>query len=709
MKHGSASVVALAAALTVLAITKPAQAWYFPEHVVLTEQGVAGISEITPAWDVLSAAWKAARDPSNGSLRLCEQLEAALYADAHRHPVHVQPTVDCTPYGALPAMAGDHADDAFELLALLDEDSELGMQMVRSSRELLGRFVADYEDAEPSPERRRTYVQSLDAVLFLVDDRYTDRASKSTAHFQAAGVPMEVLLRDLVTKGRTDNALAQFLGHHLRSLSLAMMADTSDPAVRRALSLRAWLEHGFALHYLQDAFSTGHVAVPTTLATPEERKQRHDFDSRNGMALTHALGVQSCASDRSKNGARSDERCWLGHGDGFLSVDPESPERRHLSRAMQRAQIQLALAFDLAAAEALLDEQICPKVVDPRHAALRRIADLLDPLPDWTLSPRERSTVSRSCRRGQALLRGAIQALRVTKRHHIASFSGNDGGPCCGLVPEDVVGAPLDLCRPLPAEPGTQVDEAMSPLCRTGEGIMLGRVDTSLVRPLLAVWPTSQARESSLRSRDPLGRGFAYQIWVASGTTVLPYDGGASGLPFWLGANAGISYRLHHLLPGRPTAALIEVNAGIVQAVRVDPGPRFPSYATLEVRSAGMSILSDLALSAVTLAFLDYPYPPRIGSTYLDFLGGARFYVGLQDTAPQVVDGVMTVRDRHPFHFDGFDLELFNVTIPAVSRIVGAERIDRLPVEVRTRVGCRYNCTTFSLGLEVTGGVARVF
>lgn len=49
--------------------------------------------------------------------------------------------------------------------------------------------------------------------------------------------------------GDADNALGQFLTHHVRSLELAARGPLGE----------ALLEHGFAFHVLEDAFAAGRL------------------------------------------------------------------------------------------------------------------------------------------------------------------------------------------------------------------------------------------------------------------------------------------------------------------------------------------------------------------------------------------------------------------------------------------------------------------
>jgi len=95
-----------------LAFAEDARAWWFPEHDVLTRDGIALLPpEIR---DVLrDAVGKARRD----GLELCSSVEVRLSDLAQRRLLRTRMlrselSVDCVPYSSLAAFGGDHASSA---------------------------------------------------------------------------------------------------------------------------------------------------------------------------------------------------------------------------------------------------------------------------------------------------------------------------------------------------------------------------------------------------------------------------------------------------------------------------------------------------------------------------------------------------------------------------------------------------------------------
>src|SRR5271170_7434171 len=103
----------------ILLTPRGAHAWYFPEHVVIAYDGLMELPvEIR---DIVKDAVSQAR---GRGLNLCARVDVPLEDIAQDKPLQTrmirsEVRVDCVPYSALPALAGDHASSAAELRTVL--------------------------------------------------------------------------------------------------------------------------------------------------------------------------------------------------------------------------------------------------------------------------------------------------------------------------------------------------------------------------------------------------------------------------------------------------------------------------------------------------------------------------------------------------------------------------------------------------------------
>lgn len=672
-----------------------ARAWYFPEHAVVTEEGLAWLPR--GAREAIARGLSDAAAFDKGSI-LCKDLSERFRKTTK------DKGEPCVPYGVLPAMAADHSSTVEELERLLSvvKGGGTGRALLSGSREQWEEFLTRSKAAESLSQAHRVdLVRDLDLYLRAVDPDYSRRALGNITHFQAAGLRLSDLLRELAEKGRIDNAMGQFVGHHLRSLKLARGARAAGPE-RSARHLRAFVEHAYALHFLEDAFAAGHMVITSAYRDkPEDRLRRHDYFGRNGIAVTRALDSFSCALDRAGvRGAIAEgmEPCWITFGDGFMG-DAGDVDRRHVAEAVARAQLQFAMALDPRWAEGLREDAACargtPMPAPPAHRGSREgreidlAMDLLDPFPAWSLSPEQRGLVPLSCARSQRVMEGALTALEQLDGCSMHPFSGNTTQKTPGAVCDEAIGQPFRPCvRPPEGLAPARRDPDASALCSAEEGVFLGSPDVSLLRPILAAWPVPQADPDTLKGADPVRKGFGYQVWLMNPISLRGPQPlvGAIGL----GAAVGVSYRIENFFPERPNGASIELNVGLLQSLRTTEATRFSAYTVVELR---MPMLSQIFWSAAGLISNSLARP----QSWLDiFPTGGRVYFELST-------------DRQRPRFDGWDIEAFTFTLPQNSDTRGAQIISSLPLELRTRVGCDARCAAFAISLEFAGGVSRLF
>jgi hypothetical protein len=666
------------AALATAATIGDARAWYFPEHVVIADDGIA---QLAPAVrQVLEDAVERAR---RDGLALCRAVDVRFEDVAQQKQLVTRMmrsdvSVPCVPYSALPALAGDHASSPRELRAVLT--SAKGIEITSAAAFEWRRFRKETERGPTTSLERMSFVHELDVDFYFIDPGYELRAQATRAHFADAGRPLADVARGVVT-GAIDNSLGQFLVHHIRSLASAAHDDVTE----------ALLEHGFAVHFLQDAFSAGHLSMTKALwskvGNPGARR-RHDFFNAKGLRVARALNVAPCTTLGIGFTDGGVSPCWTTSGDGYLGVYPDSTDRVHAARAVAKADLELAIA-------------LAPKRVAEAVAAMpvreqAAIGELLEPVPWWTLDTIERSKSVASAPRARRLVDAAVSAIGRLAQTALAP-PVTVGAPLpAGAVDAAIIADAIDPCAPEGAIAATLRDESDPNPCGATRALALGTVGVSLVRPLLAEWPTSQADAATLEGEATLDHGWALQLLVAANaSTLIPPRGRVDFFAPAVGVLAGISYRSGTYLPGRRDRPLIELDVGLSAAIHYDSagiGGGAP-YVTMLDQELRWPIAWELFTSY--LLPLDLRRNHETGTVLL--LGGARAHELLMDPMPV---------------FWGIDFELVAV---ALSRGRGVYPLYASSPELRFYIGAadagiaqpaRGHTLAPTVGITLTGGYA---
>jgi hypothetical protein len=536
---------------------KTARAWYFPEHVIIAHDGVMELPrEIR---DVLEDAVVRARGEG---LPLCARIDLPLEEFAQKTPIATRMLlakrgVDCVPYTTLPALAGDHANSATELRRVVT--TAKGLEIVSAVAYEWSKFEEALGRLPNAPLERMSFVHSLDVDLYFIDPGYELRAQATHAHFTDAGATLEEAVRSAGATGKVDTALAQLLAHHLRSLQLAARGRVAE----------AILEHGFAMHFLQDAFAAGHLVMTedSWRRGNGSARRRHDFFNAKGLAVGRAMAVEPCpalaAGSLELSGLTP---CWVTSGDGYLGTSADASDRLHAARAATKAELEFALALSpdrvLTAVEAFGErEQIA-------------LGQLIEPDPWWTVGASERRELGASASRTLRLIRGAIAAIAhlrddATVPEVEVGASTSPGVP--GLFDPRVMEGALDACVPATTVDPSLVDPSDTAPCAPGESPRLGAVGTSLLRPLLVEWPSSQVPPWQLSGESNQDFGWAVQLLASANASVLfPPGRPIEVFAPAVGVAAGLSYRWGTYLPGRLNRSVGELNVGISEALQYD-------------------------------------------------------------------------------------------------------------------------------------------
>ncbi len=333
--------LALALSITAgaLVATTPriAHAWTFPEHVEMTQSGIGGLDP--GSRQSLASLWAKAREGQESAkwnYRLC----AAPAKD----------TPACVGLGSIAALAADHSCAPSSTI----EPDNLGLLLATAKwlPEVLAKAHGFGDQLRATPESdidaRENIRRSTHIAFQSIDSAYLGRARVNGAHFQLArerstsssvqtgplpprgayqGPDLPVYVEDSLKDGQDSNATALYAAYHLAALSLAKQAhqacrhEHSDSC--RETAAHALIAEGFALHFLEDSFSSGHFIG--TWGGETYRIGTHDAYSTHGV----------------------DARTWNGkfypaHGDAFMRSD----DRFLGGLAVRKSVGQLIDAFD---------------------------------------------------------------------------------------------------------------------------------------------------------------------------------------------------------------------------------------------------------------------------------------------------------------------------------------------------------------------------
>lgn len=525
--------------VTTLLASSRASAWYFPEHVVLMGDGHAALAPEVRA--VIADAGAAAR---RDGLTLCDRTDLTLEQVLEDTPlatvtIRTPASASCVPYAALPGLAGDHASDVDELRAVLATPK--GIALVSTVAYEWRRFQNAVRRG-PTTLDRMSYVHDLDVALYFLDAGYVTRARATRVHFSDVGRPFDDVLRDLGARGRIDDLRGRFVFHHMRSLVLAAGAKPVE----------ALLEHAFAMHFLEDAFASGHLAMSDASWSlgRDAVRLRHDAFNADGLPVTHAMSRVPCSSLATGTlGLATLPPCWTTSGDGYLGLTPDATDRRHAASAIARAELAFAIALDPARIEAY--------ATGLGELALSTLGTDLDPNPWWTVDASTRRSLPAGPKHAMRLVRSATASVAKLRELPVPPSAGVDVARIAGAVDPRLIASLL-------ASQAPSADDEESESAPADPAI-------SLLRPTLAQIPAAQGDTEKMHPVGHLDHGWAVQLLVAAGGMALvppssPVDLFGPGV----GVSAGISYRWGSLLPGRRGRSVAELNVGISDSLHVD-------------------------------------------------------------------------------------------------------------------------------------------
>jgi hypothetical protein len=254
--------------LLLMFVQSPAFAWVYPEHRDITLRGIQKLDPRQKA--VLDKLWAAARTGHESRLSVTPGD-----VTSGENPG----TID---YAAWPAIAGDHSCSAANMLHnVLESDWILNVAAVSA------RLKTELFEAGSQRHDRINALRRSDIRLLRVDPEYASRAGANNVHFLLARPYAETDEKSYVETclgtGCELNAIGTYAWFHLSAIQKAHRLTQGNLTGEEASSLirAALADEGFALHFLEDVFASGHVAG--TRGDASQRKGTHDYYNEHGL------------------------------------------------------------------------------------------------------------------------------------------------------------------------------------------------------------------------------------------------------------------------------------------------------------------------------------------------------------------------------------------------------------------------------------------
>lgn len=391
------TICAFFGALSLLAARR-ADAFNFGEHHDIGAAAVHRLPE--PDRKRLAVMWSTI----DGAGRACGSADDASFA--------TRKTASCVAFADLLALAGDHACTATDLEDDIRRNAwtlPLIARAMQTRRDVVAR--------DPTGDFMQMWRRS-DIDLQLIDGQYGSRAAANDAHFalpRASDTLSRYLYEALEIDTPPLNAVGLYAIFHGGALRLAVAAhEEPDDGKRTRLRARSLLSEAFALHFLEDLFSSGHIVG--TFGSVSTKKGTHDDFCRRGLDVRTWNGVS-----------------YEAHGD--FHMQGEDLEHASLAVATSIRQVlaadagvrdvtEAASAVTMAGSETMAAVDVCTAVKTPTGLVPRALWPLLEEVLGQTPVPARMTTLLPRSSAEVGVFLGAWVGARG-----VAAFESNESNP----------------------------------------------------------------------------------------------------------------------------------------------------------------------------------------------------------------------------------------------------------------------------------------
>ncbi len=253
-----------------------ASAWVYPEHRKLMITAISKLDSGHRA--ILDQIWAYARKGNES--RMCAGV---IEPDQSLKPM-------CLDYAAWCAIAGDHSVSADDLIQIV-----LKSNWILNVADITAKLQIGLDNAH-SRSARVSEVRDSDIKLLRADPEYVTRAGKNNGHFMmalpAVNIKPEAYFALCYKQGAELNTVGTYTWYHMSALEKAarLQDENLTPELRAALALSVLADEAFADHFLEDSFTSGHVAG--LWGDAAKRKGTHDYYNDAGLNVTTWKGKQ---------------------------------------------------------------------------------------------------------------------------------------------------------------------------------------------------------------------------------------------------------------------------------------------------------------------------------------------------------------------------------------------------------------------------------
>jgi hypothetical protein len=260
--------------IIITSLSRPGFAWVYPEHrdimiVAIHRLDSAHRAELTRLWNLARVGFESRLDTM-----LSDSLQGIK-------PQYLD-------YAAWPAIAGDHSTSADNMLSNI-----LYTDWILNVADVAAQLKMGLATARNRSERVNR-LRDSDLRLLRVDPEYVSRAGSNNVHFMLARPDVSTSPSDYFKhcfeEGSEVNLISAYTWYHTSAMLKAqeLASETLTREERSAIALAVLADEAFALHFLEDAFSAGHVAG--IWGNAALRKGTHDYYDEHGLEVTTWAG-----------------------------------------------------------------------------------------------------------------------------------------------------------------------------------------------------------------------------------------------------------------------------------------------------------------------------------------------------------------------------------------------------------------------------------
>jgi len=344
----------------IMALRLTCSAWVYPEHREITLIAIQKLDSSHRA--LLNRLWAVAR--KGYEYRLDESVANILQGE---HPKYLD-------YSAWPAIAGDHSTSSDNMLYNI-----LQTDWIMNVADVAARLKTGLAKAKTKSELANE-MRVSDLRLLRADPDYVSRAGSNNVHFMLArpgvNTSATAYFDSCFIQGAEVNLVGTYKWFHSSALAKAhrLSSEVMIPEQLSALTLSALADEAFALHFLEDGFSAGHVAG--IWGNAALRKGTHDYYDEHGLEITTWQGEHMILTGDAYMRSADAERAALTILVSLNQFLDAAGRQNSPARFNDQPGVFVPDTFNIAVAY-----RMPPRLIDPDYRDLLDLVLITTPVP----------------------------------------------------------------------------------------------------------------------------------------------------------------------------------------------------------------------------------------------------------------------------------------------------------------------------------------